>query len=295
MIRLSVNVLTSAVILLKRMTIYPFSSVSELSQSRASQIDTEDILSFVCDCRWAEIDTNGRPILTTQGYAIVSLNNNYTEYLRLMLADYIINIIPIWGNRIPYGRSEAAIFMTKDEKACFYEANLLKKQPDAEVVSWWDKISDDLRAKDNEHKTVIGRQGEQYSINYERERTSVEPNWVSIDSNLSGYDIRSQIGKSDSRPMLIEVKTSLEKLDNAYFHITSREWLTAQASGSYMFYLWCLYGAKRKLAIISPYLVKPYIPTNNQSGEWESVKIPFSCFRKEFKEIGLKELSYERP
>ena len=274
---------------------YPFSSVNELSQMKDSQIDAKDILSFACDCKWAKIDSTKRPALTPQGDAIVSLKNNnlYSEYLRLMLADYIMTIIPIWGNRIPYGRSEATIFMTKDEKACFYEAKLLNEQPNPDVVSWWDRISDYFRSKDDENKTAIGRQGERCTIKYERKRTLVAPKWMSIESNLSGYDIMSQIGKDDNRPMLIEVKASIDKLDNAYFHITSREWLTAQASASYEFHLWCLNEEIKKLAVIKPHLVELYIPTNNHSGEWESVKIPFSCFRKEFKEIELKELHYE--
>lgn len=287
MIRLSVNVLTSVVILLKRIVLYPFDSVKELSLIRIFQLDTENIFSLACACNWAFLDTAGHPALTERGHEIVALDkqNQNIQYFRIMLTDYIMKICPIWRNRIPYGRAEAVIFMTKDEKSCFCEANLLAEQPSSDIVNWWDEIAYDLRARNDEQYTIIGRKGEQLTINYERERTSVIPKWVSIDSNLSGYDVKSQIDRNDRTPILIEVKTSMEKLGNACCHISSREWLTAQASDSYVFYLWCLNSEVKKLAIILPQLLEPFIPTNNQSGEWESVRIPFICFEDKFLEV----------
>ena len=108
---------------------------------------------------------------------------------------------------------------------------------------------------------------------------------MSIDSNLAGYDIKSQMSKDNSGPLLIEVKASTFALGQAEFHITSHEWNVALTSRAYVFHLWCLFGNKKMLAIISPSDVMPYIPTNNLEGQWESANIPFSCFENKFVEI----------
>lgn len=54
---------------------------------------------------------------------------------------------------------------------------------------------------------------------------------------------------------------------------------------TYVFHLWCLSNSKKMLAVISPDELLPYIPTNNLEGQWESAKIPFSCFEGQFVEI----------
>ena len=52
MIRLSANVLTSAIALLKRLDTYHFLSLSELSYSKIASISAEDIFLFSKNCGW---------------------------------------------------------------------------------------------------------------------------------------------------------------------------------------------------------------------------------------------------
>lgn len=202
-----------------------------------------------------------------------------------MLKDYVIQLAPIWTNRIPYGRREAAIFMSKDERACFSEAKLLSPQLDSGVIDWWDTIANKIRMQAQQVNNDTGRIGERNSMKYERLRTDSEPIWMSVDSNLAGYDIKSKLSKDNPDALLIEVKASTSALDQAAFHVTSHEWRVAFTSAAYVFHVWCLLGNKKLLAIISPMDVQPYIPTNNLEGEWESAKIPFSCFESKFIEI----------
>lgn len=288
MIRVSVNILTSSIILLQRIDTYHFASLSELIYSKIASVNTEDIFNFILECGWVRADDH-QPGLTPRGADILELNrrNLLIDAQREMLADYILKVTPIWANRIPYGRREAAIFMTKDEKACFAEARLLSEYPDLNIVSWWDRIADHIRSQSHQIRNDIGRAGERNTIKYERIRTSSEPEWMSVDSNLLGYDIKSQKDRKNPEMLLIEVKTSSSVLSEAFFHVTAHEWHVAEKSTAYVFHLWCLGDGKKQLAVLTPLEISPYIPTNNLEGVWENVKIPFLCFKEKFAEVIL--------
>lgn len=286
MIRLSVNVLTSALALFKHLETYNFSSISELAYSKIASISAEDLFDFSCNCGWV-CESENALALTKRGTELLQLQDQalFVDLKRQMLADYVLRAAPIWTNRIPYGRREATIFMSKDEKACFADAGLLSDRLDPGIIDWWDIIANRIRAQAQQAKSDIGRIGEKNTIIYERNRTNSEPKWMSVDSNLIGYDIRSRLNKDNPDALLIEVKASNLALSQAAFHVTSHEWSVALTSAAYVFHLWCLCDSKKLLAVISPKDVQPYIPTNNLEGEWESAKIPFSCFEGKFIEI----------
>lgn len=50
---------------------------------------------------------------------------------------------------------------------------------------------------------------------------------MSLDSNLLGYDVLSQISTQNPEKLLIETKTSDMSMDTAYCHISINEWKTA--------------------------------------------------------------------
>lgn len=286
MIRLSINVISSAILLFQRLESYHFSSLSELAYTKITSLNAEDLFEFSQNCGWV-CENENTPAVTSKGRGILNLHDQglYIDLKRTMLMDYVLTVSPIWSNLIPYGRKEAVIFMTQDEKACFMEAGLLSDRLDHDIVEWWDAIANKVRAKAQQTQNDIGRIGERNTIYYERERTNFEPKWMSIDSNKVGYDIQSKISSDDHNALLIEVKTSTSSLEQAFFHVTSHEWEVSQTSGAYVFHLWCLSGKKRLLAVVSPENLSPYIPTNNLSGEWESAKIPFLSFKSNFVEI----------
>ena len=286
MIRLSMNVLTSALALLRRIEIYDFSSLSELSYSKIVSISAEDIFEFSSSCGWASESESGLT-LTTRGIGLLRFQTQglLIDLKRQMLTDYVLKCAPIWANRIPYGRREATIFMTKDERACVADAGLLSDHLDAGISGWGDTIATHIRMQTKQSKIGTGRLGERNTIKYERSRTNIDPMWMSIDSNLLGYDIKSQVSKNDPGTLLIEVKASTFTLSRAEFYVTSNEWNVAITSGAYVFHLWCLSDGKKMLAILSPDEILPYIPTNNLDGQWETVKIPFLCFEDKFVEI----------
>lgn len=286
MIKLSVNLLSSAIILLQRINDFQVSSLSELIYSRIALVDAENTFLFANNCGWAE-ENNNIPYLTERGKELLNLYKKdlINELNRNMLSDYIFKTMPVWSSRIPFGRSETVIFMTKDERACFFEAGLLSENPNTVIINWWDSIADNIRGFSQKEKETLGRIGEQNTIEYEKERTGANPKWMSIDSNLAGYDIISKISFDNNEKLLIEVKCSTLPISSAFFHVSSNEWDVAINSKAYLFYLWCLDNGKKMLAKLTPDEVKLNIPINNLEGKWESTKIPFSFYSDSFLEI----------
>ena len=287
MIRLSINILYATCQMLKRMNQFEFSSVKELFESRITSIDSEEIFVFATKCEWVFCNQNEKPELTIRGNELLKLINSsqISQCFRCMLKDYIACYSPVWSRRIPYGRKESAIFMTKDELVCFDEAGLLDENPDVSVTRWWDQISALICESKNEINLDLGRAGEMLTLKYEKLRTGIQPQWIAIDSNLVGYDIKSKVSRDDNTPLLIEVKATRTSISEAFFHISDREWEVASVSKNHLFYLWIIKNNQNELAIVNSDQLKKYIPTNNIGGLWESAKIPYVSFANSFKKV----------
>lgn len=283
MIRLSVDVIWSSHALLKRISEYSIRTAEDIYIKNLSPVSVDTLMDLAVTCRWIARN-NDLFVLSKQGQTLVN-TKEFSERAKIILSDYICYVTPAWARRIPYGRQEAFIFMTKDEQACFYEAGLMDENPGNTVIGWWDQISSFLRRIEEDRKIEIGRKGEQLTILYEQKRTGRDPQWISLDSNLSGYDVISQQTQDDPSALLIEVKSSEKSIATADFFVSVNEWHTASNTEKYKFYLWCFYGGKKQLAIIQPRQLFQYIPTNNKSGKWQMVRIPFASFSEAFKEI----------
>ena len=291
MLRLSINLLSNAIRFLSEIKSDNISCNNSMLHEKAVyfwafSVDRDALLDVAITCNWIVSDGDnllltdrGRKILACKSYGMPP------ELLKLMLEDYVIGAKPIWRNRIPYGRKEATIFMSKDEKACFQEAGLLVEMPTKDVISWWDHISDIIRNEKQQTLLSTGRSGEEYTLEYEQIRTNAIPKWISIDSNLAGYDVLSKASAEDNSTLLIEVKSSSEDIDYACFYLSRNEWNVASTSSNYLFYLWHITPYKKLLAVLSPQLIEGYIPVDRLSGEWESVSIPFRDFRACFTEV----------
>lgn len=281
MIRISVDVIWSSKLLLNRISKYNVEQVDNIYLANITAVNTDLLIKLASKCGWINHE-NDRITITKRGREIVEIRPFYDQ-AKCILEDYIKCVVPTWSNRIPYGRKEAFIFMSKDEQASFYEAGLMEN--DKVSVDWWDNISVYIRDINNKSKNDIGRLGEQVTLLYEKQRTGHDPVWIAIESNLAGYDILSRCSHDNTSHLLIEVKTSELSIDHAEFYVTSHEWHTACNTQRYLFYIWCIYNRKKKLAVLEPEQVQPYIPTNNGTGEWQSVRIPFASFEDLFKEI----------
>ncbi len=291
MIRLSMNVISSATKLLKYLNDEIARTVDEVrTLYKIGDIDVEDLTEMLQKCEMIAISNDNCWGITDSGYFVVKEVEkcNYENAYRIMLEKYILLVAPLWSKRIPSGRNEAIIFMTKDEKACFFEASLINDNPSDDEILWWDHVSELMRKESDENKVKIGRTGEKLTLLYEEKRTGVKPKWMAIDSNLLGYDVQSICSSEGKQlPLFIEVKTSSLSINEAFCHISSHEWEVSRSAPAYMFYFWSIYGSYNRIARVSKKDLEPHIPCNNNDGAWESVKIPFRAFEEKFVEWGV--------
>ena len=292
---ISVNIVSQALILISTIKKHNCDRVNEVMQLKLPYgINRMAALAFSIQCEWVQI--NGDVIyFTEQGEFLVNaFNGQMIDQLlwRSILAGYIDKSKPAWAQRILYGRKEAYFIMTAEEQRCFDEAGLMDSTA-VEVVEWWDFLAQQERAKKQASKLDIGREGERYTIIYEKNRTGMSPVWTSIESNLAGYDVLSYQTARCRDQRLIEVKTSTKDLNNAVCTITRCEWDLAQKQNNverYFFYLWLLSEDTPMLAIVSVEEMKLHIPTDNLDGYWKDVEIPFSTFSNFFEPIMLGDL-----
>ncbi|MCH7914432.1 MAG: DUF3883 domain-containing protein [Deltaproteobacteria bacterium] len=237
--------------------------------------DIADIVKMCEICKWMLPNEGGVCVLTERGCQIVSVGLN-RDTLRLQLVDIIDNYQPTWATKIPAGRKEALASFSSDIAQIFKEADLLEGVEES-VVNWWDTAATKLRNIRYEKNLEVGRKAEKRSMKFEEERTGQLPEWQAIESNYSGYDIKSKVGETDRTPLLIEVKGSSLKYKEAYFTVTRNEWSVAEKSAAYCFHLWIL-NENETLLQVSKSDLEPHIPNDNSSGRWEQVRVPFRVF-----------------
>ena len=205
--------------------------------------------------------------------------NNKSE-LQNLLREYILTYRPPWSQFIPRGRKVLKCNVEPNINQCFESLNLYDNNSD-ECVNWWDQLSSGVRIGYQTKKLQIGRKGERATLEFEKNRTKKNPNWVSIESNDQGYDILSIIDQNNSTPMAIEVKTSNNRLEYAKFHITKNEWEKTASLHNYKFYLWH-FDRLPSLCIIDKNDIKTFIPNLNQPVNWVTLCFNFNYFFKKF-------------
>ncbi|OZV10839.1 hypothetical protein CIW83_18105 [Tissierella sp. P1] len=231
--------------------------------------NSKDIFDVSLKCSWITI-SNMNIRLTKRGFEILQASST-VDKLRLQLIDLVCYFRPSWAMSIPYGRKEALHFMPIDVKQCFEEANLVDNYSE-DTIEWWDKLSSIIKGFYDDELLKIGRIGEKLSIEYEFNRTGHLPKWMSIETNICGYDLLSCISRENRLSQLIEVKTCSNS--SKEIHISNNEWNTAISSENYIFHIWFLNNkSEPKLIILKPDELQKNIPKNMGSGEWGSVKI----------------------
>lgn len=203
------------------------------------------------------------------------------EKYRLIIREHIKKTDPFWASLIPRGRLDTFQFAPAPVRQCFAEARLLETPPDPSVIDWWDELGARGRSDSDAALLAIGRKGEQLSIEFERLRTGAVPKWMSIESNLVGYDVLSIESSKSSAPLLIEVKASSQSFEYASFVISRHEWEVAESSISFLFHLWLL-GSSPVLGVVEIDALRNHIPNDSGEGEWTFVRIPMAVFKDWF-------------
>lgn len=241
---------------------------------RFSVASAAAVLDVSQKCLWVCFNPNGYLEITPRGQILLS-SHSPEDALRQQIKHLVEAYNPPWVPLLTRGRAEAVKYLPPDVQQCLREADLLTP-PTYEIIRWWDALAETTRKQQQDDRIAIGRQGEQLSVEYERERTKREPIWQAIESNLSGYDILSVVDERDRSQLRIEVKTSNSIPSVAAFHVTRNEWVVAQTSEYYVFHLWALQPRPR-LFVAEIELVSHHIPKNYGTGRWESVMIPFEA------------------
>jgi len=196
------------------------------------------------------------------------------ENLRKAIKTVIKAARPWWLQLAPYGRERLKAALRDDELQCFREAGLFDSSPAAAIVEWWDELAAAARSDHDAETMIRARDAERLSLEFERTRLmrmgiELEPDWVSLDDNTLGYDIRSYDVRGHSLvTRLIEVKSTLANS----IVITRNEWSNASsAADRYYFHVWKL--PERVLEEIAVSTIREHIPINQGAGEWERARI----------------------
>lgn len=198
--------------------------------------------------------------------------------LRLVACELVKAAMPWWLRLVPYGREMVRSALDQDQIQCLREAGLFDPVPEPEVIAWWDEVAAIVRGAVDNEKMLRAREAERRSLEYERDRLkslgiSLEPEWVSLEDNTLGYDIRSY-DLQDERIVsrLIEVKSTTS--DSIF--ISKNEWLNASsAEPHYCFHVWKLpEGCVMEYPVAS---IKPNIPIDQGVGSWQEVRITLAA------------------
>lgn len=194
--------------------------------------------------------------------------------LRLVVCELVKAAQPWWLRLVPYGRDRVRSALDQDQVQCFRNAGLFDALPDADVIAWWDEIGAAMRGTVDTERMVRAREAERLSLEYERERlkslgVTLEPEWVSLEDNTLGYDIRSyDLMGEQIVSRLIEVKSTTS--DSIF--ITRNEWLNASsAEPHYCFHVWKL--PEKRIVEYPVADMKPHVPIDQGSGAWQDVQI----------------------
>lgn len=290
---ISTGRLSETLLLLSAIKNYHCNNIDDTDQLTIGLwINKQAAYDFAIQCAWIK-QNKGIIEFTDRGDSILHDFDGHEitpPLWRRILYDYISICRPAWANMIPYGRREAYLFMTNDEKRCFNESGLMVGTDD-DIVSWWDRLALLFRGEHSEELEDVGRIGEKLTLKYEEKRTQIPPIWESIDSNKSGYDILSKKDSNSKESILIEVKSSFKPLSQAKMILTRNEWDVASCGyniNRYYFYLWLL-GQPKQLAIVPAKSFVGHIPNEIGGGRWKEVELSFDLFKYEFFHIIIED------
>lgn len=195
---------------------------------------------------------------------------------RCVITELVNLTDPSWLGLLKRGRNALFSVVGADVRACFERAGALDATPNIEVIKWLDSLITMAYAKSEAQKLNSGRMAEQLSYELEKsrlgEQTSAhEVEWVALNDNSAGYDIRSFSFEVDKFvPRFIEVKSS-QQLPLRII-LTRHEWNVANQMGDkFVFHLWHL--PSKSMIEMSSKEMSKHIPSDRGNGSWDTAQI----------------------
>jgi DNA-dependent RNA polymerase auxiliary subunit epsilon len=238
------------------------------------------LIAIALDIDWINVDE--RHNLTINNTLLGHYNDSSIKLQRELLWKYIEHKRPPWTKHLYRGVKHARMRITDtNEKQVFQDLNLFVEpdETDHEIIAWWARAAIFSRSIDNQSLLETGNRGEMLSLNYERSRTGQDPIHAAFYSHSYGYDIQSQVGREDTNPLYIEVKSSTEKWQVAKLFLSRPEFnICVKKGASYIFHLWDLSGKMGKLLIVNGNEIQKRAPIDTEGGEWANMSVAFSEF-----------------
>lgn len=277
--RWRIGILYRSIDLLQLLSARPSSEndlMASFSGARFRNVQLNDVLEACHFNGWAERTEDNQVCCTQSGRHILD-QQGYPKQLRKQIASLLEKENPLWASSSVQGRQALAAYAPPEAVQCFREAGLLDGQ-DAEVVAWWDTLAAKYRAAQDAIYLEIGRQGEKYTVNLELSRTGRAPKWIALEYSDAGYDVVSSVSQDDPAPLVIEVKTSTQKWNSAFFYLSRAEWDTLSNKSNAVIHLWSIHSDPVLHSCFDIAALKPHIPGDNGDGHWYRCRVPFSAF-----------------
>ncbi len=204
-----------------------------------------------------------------------------SHFYRVCIYELVLARLPKWTKFMTLGRRKFASKLNRDDQSIFRRAGLLDHPPSDENVFWWDDLTGRVRDFRDGEFNERARIAEKHSLEYEKSRLvelglELEPEWVAIEDNTVGYDVKSydwESGQAINR--FIEVKSSVA--NPLKFIVSRNEWEKAEIFGEvYHFHIWDMRQEPPILHQKTVSQVAQHIPTDAGRGRWKNVEIPLS-------------------
>lgn len=239
------------------------------------EIDMPEAIDGICRTSADAVGLDyGGGIMILEQVTVASGWRDDKSGLRTVIYELVKRGQPWWLRLVPYGRDKARAVLDEDQQQCLREAGLFDAVPAPDIVAWWDDIASFVRGTIDTERMARAREAERLSLELERERLrklgiNQQPEWVSLEDNSLGYDIRSY-GLEDGRlaTRLIEVKSTVS--DTIF--ITRNEWENADSAGrQYYFHVWKL--PEKTIKEYPASDIKPHIPLDQGAGAWHDTLV----------------------
>jgi len=239
-------------------------------------VRVEDVLTVSIRAGWIATNKEGRLVATRSGQDLIDARSARLR-MRLQVERLIEIMQPDWAAMAVQGRQALLRYADANVRQCFKEAGLAEGYGE-DIVEWWDRLAGKFRGAKDYQYTEIGRRGERLSVQREYSRTGTEPHWIALEDSDAGYDLVSRVSLEDSKPLLIEVKTTTQNWDSAVFFVSRNEWDIMSGSDRALFHLWCVRDVPAQHATVTIEQLRGHVPQDCGNGEWKKFSCPFGNF-----------------
>lgn len=239
-------------------------------------VNPRDLINISIKAKWLSKNDKGLLELTAGGQYLLRISDKIRQ-LRHIINSLLEVSMPNWAASAIQGRAAVKEYAPPEAIQCLEEAGYFDSL-DEEVINWWDKLATKFRKENESENLETGRLGERKSYEYEHIRTGKYPEWRSIELAGLGYDLISQVDRTDTQKLLIEVKASRETWERARFHLTKNEWNTLNTAEYAVVHLWGLTDYPDSPSILHIRSLGTQIPENRGEAEWQITACPFAVF-----------------